>query len=96
MQDNDGEKEMRTTHSNASSEAPSIPLGQVTDSKTSHFRHFIDGFKRDPNAAPLVLHDQNDPRTARTFDAEGAAENTARTPLVRKLQGRHLQMIAIG
>jgi len=93
-----GDKEMRATpDSAASSEEPaSIPLGIISDTKTNHFYHFIDGFKRNPNARPLALHDQSDPRTARTFDAEGAAENTARAPLVRKLQGRHLQMIAIG
>jgi len=97
MQYNGSDKEMRgTPDSAASSEPASIPLGLISETKTNHFHNFIDGFKRDPNARPLPLHDQNDPRTARTFDAEGAAENTARAPLARKLQGRHLQMIAIG
>lgn len=32
----------------------------------------------------------------RVFDAKAAAYNTANTPLVRRLRGRHLQMIAIG
>jgi len=97
MQYNGSDKEMRATpDSNASSEPVSIPIGQISETKTNPFHHFIDGFRRDPDARPLVLHDQNDPRTARTFDAEGAAENTARSPLARKLQGRHLQMIAIG
>jgi len=32
----------------------------------------------------------------RVFDAKAAAYNTANTHLVRRLKGRHLQMIAIG
>lgn len=32
----------------------------------------------------------------RSFNAEAAAWNTANTPLVRVLKGRHIQMIAIG
>lgn len=96
MQDNGADKEMRATPDSTASSDPSTIPGLLSEPKINHFHHFIDGFKRDPNARPLELHDQNDPRTARTFDAEGAAENTARSPLARRLQGRHLQMIAIG
>lgn len=50
----------------------------------------FDGFLR--NSA----YNPDDPVKGRVFDAKMAAYNTANTALVRRLRGRHLQMIAIG
>lgn len=55
---------------------------------------FIDSFKRNPDlrVAPLEVVLAH----GRVFDSKHAAQNTANSALVRKLKGRHLQMIAIG
>jgi amino acid transporter len=50
----------------------------------------FDGFLR--NSA----YNPDDPVKGRVFDPKLAAYNTANTALVRRLKGRHLQMIAIG
>lgn len=57
-------------------------------------RQLFESFKRDPNrtATPVGVIGSN----GRVFDGKGAAKATASSPLARKLQGRHLQMIAIG
>ncbi|QIX00093.1 hypothetical protein AMS68_005610 [Peltaster fructicola] len=57
-------------------------------------QRFIDGFKRDPNAATTPPGTVG--ANGRVFDAEAAAYATANTGLQRHLKGRHLQMIAIG
>ncbi|RMZ92649.1 hypothetical protein DV736_g75, partial [Chaetothyriales sp. CBS 134916] len=75
--------------------------GPSTD-EGSHFRvdrsvkdRFIDSFRRDP-AASLTSHTSISNDYHKRFDAEAAAQATALSPLLRRLKGRHLQMMAIG
>ncbi|KAI9773507.1 MAG: glyceraldehyde-3-phosphate dehydrogenase 1 [Candelina submexicana] len=79
--------------SDASSPTPPM-YGEYEVTRGSLPKRFIDSFKRDPNAHAT-------PKGAvgadgKVFDVESAAQNTADSPLARKLKGRHLQMIAIG
>ncbi len=56
---------------------------------------FIDSFRRDPHrhiVDPIIDREES----MDGFDPQIAAIRTANTGLVRKLKGRHLQMIAIG
>jgi amino acid transporter len=53
---------------------------------------FVSSFKRDPTTISTYTLRAEDGG----FDHEGAAQRTANSGLVRKLKGRHLQMIAIG
>lgn len=65
-------------------------------------KQLIDSFRRDPNRHiidPIIeQHDQEHLQhaAAGVDPAWVAAQRTANTGLVRKLKGRHLQMIAIG
>jgi yeast amino acid transporter len=54
----------------------------------------VDSFKRDPHAS-IVRHTSIGSEDHK-YDMESAAQATALSPLLRKLKGRHLQMIAIG
>jgi len=67
---------------------------------SSWLQRQVDSFKRDTTRK---VSNRSNPLGALpaggghgTFDQEAAAQATAMSPLVRKLKGRHLQMIAIG
>lgn len=70
------------------------PYEEALELNESLARKFWDSFKRDPNTTvtPKGVVGGN----GRVFDPYAAAAGTAHTGLVRKLKGRHLQMIAIG
>lgn len=57
-------------------------------------RRVLESFKRDPNFNMTPKGSLG--ADGKVFDVESAAQNTANSPLARKLKGRHLQMIAIG
>lgn len=69
---------------------PVPDYGEAEPTRASFGRRFIDSFKRDPNASITGASG------TKHFDIEHAAENTASSPLHRRLKSRHLQMIAIG
>jgi yeast amino acid transporter len=77
------------------------PWGQTpTARRPSTWKRTIDGFKRDRSftVAGRSVSSSHTPHGAdgRVFDAEAAAMRTAESPLMRRLKGRHLQMIAFG
>lgn len=68
--------------------------GDMDDVKRPLSARVVDSFRRDPSAS--VTRGSIGAVNKRSFDAEAAAVATAASPLVRRLKGRHLQMIAIG
>lgn len=72
-----------------------VPIYEEKPAAKSHLAtRFRDSFKRNPE-----LHFTQKGQigaNGQVFDLESAAQNTAESPLARKLKGRHLQMIAIG
>ena len=61
------------------------PWGENEEHPESFLMTTLNSFKRDTWGAD-----------GRVFDAQKAARATAESPLVRRLKGRHLQMIAFG
>jgi len=70
--------------------------GDVDSLRKSFKVRILDSFKRDPNASVMNSSMNGVSKGTEVFDAEQAAQATAASPLLRKLKGRHLQMIAIG
>ncbi|OCK73392.1 hypothetical protein K432DRAFT_312901 [Lepidopterella palustris CBS 459.81] len=68
--------------------------GDTSEHRDGLGRRILNGFKREPNL--LITRNGALGADGKVFDVESAAQNTANSPLARKLKGRHLQMIAIG
>lgn len=87
--------EKQIAKENGSSDTPggSPERNEFSDAhKGPWMTRVIDSFKRDPNATVT----KKEAVARGHFDHKSAAENTANTGLVQKLQSRHMQMIAIG
>ncbi|KAJ9498205.1 hypothetical protein H2202_006356 [Exophiala xenobiotica] len=78
-----------------SSSDPSAFEGDMHQVKRTFTRRLTESFQRDPNAS-VTRPSFSAPDLHQHYDAEAAAQATAFSPLLRRLKGRHLQMIAIG
>jgi amino acid transporter len=78
-----------------SSSSPSAYEGDMGHVKRTFTRRLTESFKRDPNAS-VTRSASFSAAAGKGYDAEAAAQATAMSPLLRRLKGRHLQMIAIG
>ncbi|KIW20781.1 hypothetical protein PV08_01359 [Exophiala spinifera] len=78
-----------------SSSEPSAFEGDMHQVKRTFTRRLTESFKRDPNAS-VTRSSISAGDNHHHYDAEAAAQATAMSPLLRRLKGRHLQMIAIG
>jgi yeast amino acid transporter len=91
----DPEKNLNIKEAGSSDSATSpVRLDYEDGPKQPWTRRFVDSFRRDPNAR--VTKTETSTVSRGRFDHKTAAENTANTGLVQKLQSRHMQMIAIG
>ena len=78
----------------ASHEFATPPWAEAGASSESFLLRSVKSFKRDPTKR--ISRDQHFGADGRSFDSKIAAEATATTMLMRRLKGRHLQMIAFG
>lgn len=88
----DPEKQIVKENGSSDTAGASPEFDDVAYSNRSYMNRVIDSFKRDPNASVV----KKEAVARGRFDHKSAAENTANTGLVQKLQSRHMQMIAIG
>ena len=70
------------------------PWGDSEEQHESFLMTTISSFKRDPSFT--ISRRDTIGADGRVFDAQQAARATAEAPLIRRLKGRHLQMIAFG
>ena len=86
-----------STHSSPQSSTFAVLEPNYDDdesAKLSFAQRIWRDFQRDPRVNRIPVPSLG--ADGRGYDAEGAAQATANSPLARKLKGRHLQMIAIG
>ena len=88
------DKKQWTPQSSSSSNGPSAYEADSKSINRNLKQRVIDSFRRDPDAS-LIRHTSVGGEEHK-YDMERAAEATALSPLLRRLKGRHLQMIAIG